>query len=133
MTDQQQLLLMHEAMNSLILQASDITALVAVEGQVAILQRAHSMLSSHLVLDSWAQIWAVADGQQGFDSTSSRVAHAVTAHVIGDLLPNFAYSEPTQRFTRLVSCLLFLVVKQEFWLKQSSQSCQVLSACLVVT
>lgn len=75
------------------------------EGQVAVLQKAHSMLSSHLELDSWAELWAAADGQQGFDPTTSHVSHAVTAHVIDDLLPNFAFCEPTQRFTRLVSHL----------------------------
>ena len=107
---------------SLTLQASDVTALVAVEGQVAILQRAHSMLSSHLELDQWAQIWAAADGQQGFDSTTSRVAHAVASHIIGDLLPNFAYCEPTQRFTRLVSALLFFCCQAGFGM--GYQCCQ---------
>ena len=86
-------------------QASDITALVAVESQVAILQRAHLMLSAHLELDSWAEVWAAADGQQAFDSTTSRMAHAVTGHVLRDLLPNFAYCEPTQRYTCLVSAV----------------------------
>lgn len=88
------------------MQASDVTALVAIQGQVAVLQKAHAMLAHHLELDSWAEIWAAADGQQAFDATTSRVAHAATAHVIGDLLPNFAYCEPTQRFTRMVSAML---------------------------
>ena len=90
-------------MSIAVLQASDITALVAVQGQVAVLQQAHAMLSNHLDLDSWAEMWAAGDGQQAFDATTSRVALAMTAHVIGDLLPNFAYCEPTHRFTRMVS------------------------------
>ena len=86
-----------------VLQACDVTALVAVQAQVTVLQKAQAMLSCHLELDSWAEIWAAADGQQAFDATTSRVAHAMTAHVIGDLLPNFAYCEPTHRFARMVS------------------------------
>ena len=84
------------------MQASDVTALVAVQAQVAVLQEAHAMLSCHLDLDSWAETWAAADGQQAFAATASRVAHAMTAHMIGDLLPNFAYCEPTHRFARMV-------------------------------
>ncbi len=83
-------------------QASNITSLVSIEGQVAVLQKAHSMLSAHLELDTWSQIWAEADGQQAFDTFTGRLAHSVTVHVLSDLLPNFGYCEPTQRFTRLV-------------------------------
>ena len=88
------------------LQASDITAAVAIQAQVAVLQKAHTTLSCHLDLNTWAEIWAGADGQQAFDATTSRVAHALTAHVVGDLLPNFAYCEPTHRFARMVRAVL---------------------------
>ena len=88
------------------MQASDVTAVVATHGQVAVLQKAHAMLADHLELDSWAEIWAAADGRQAFDATTSRAAHAMTANIIGDLLPNFAYCEPTHRFTRMVSAVL---------------------------
>ncbi len=84
------------------MQASNITSLVSLEGQVAVLQKAHAMLSAHLELDTWAQIWAEADGQQAFDAFSGRMAHCITVQVLTDLLPNFGYCEPTQRFTRLV-------------------------------
>ena len=84
------------------MQASDITCLVSLEGQVAVLQRAHAMLSAHLELDSWAQMWAAADAQQAFDSFTGRIAHCITVQALSDLLPNFGYCEPTQRFTRLV-------------------------------
>ncbi len=60
------------------------------------------MLSAHLQLDTWAQTWAEADGQQAFDAFSGRMAHCITVQVLTDLLPNFGYCEPTQRFTRLV-------------------------------
>ena len=93
-------------MSTAALQASDVTAVVAIQAQVAVLQKAHAMLSCHLDLDSWAEIWACADGQQAFDATTSRVAHAMTAHVVGDLLPNFAYCEPTHRFARMVRAVL---------------------------
>lgn len=85
------------------MQASNITSLVSIEAQVAVLRKAHTMLSAHLELDSWAQTWAEADGQQAFDAFSGRMAHCITVQVLTDLLPNFGYCEPTQRFTRLVS------------------------------
>lgn len=90
----------------MLLQASDITALVALQGQVAVLQQAHALLANHLELDSWAEVWAAADGQQSFDATTSRVAQALTAHVVGDLLPDFAFCEPTHRFARMVSTVM---------------------------
>ena len=95
-----------KSLSTAAVQASDVTAVVAIHGQVAVLQKAHAMLADHLELDSWAEIWAAADGQQAFDAASSRVAHAMTAHIIGDLLPNFAYCEPTHRFTRMVSAVV---------------------------
>lgn len=87
------------------MQASNITCLVSIQGQVAVLEKAHAMLSAHLELDTWAQTWAEADGQQAFDAFSGRVAHCTTVQVLTDLLSNFGYCEPTQRFTRLVSYL----------------------------
>ena len=84
------------------MQASNITSLVSIERQMAVLQKAHTMLSSHLELDSWAEIRAEADGQKAFDAFTGRLAHATTVHVLSDLMPNFGYCEPTQRFTRLV-------------------------------
>ena len=98
------------------MQASDITALVAVQAQVAVLQEAHAMLSCHLELDSWAETWAAADVQQAFDATTSRVAHAMTVHVIGDLLPNFAYCEPTHRFARMVRSVLHCLDALMCWM-----------------
>ena len=90
-------------MHRWVLQASNITSLVAIDGQVATLRKAHKMLSQHLELDTWAEIWAGADGQKAHDTFTGRLAHAITVHVLSDLLPNFGYCEPTQRFTRLVS------------------------------
>ncbi|KAL0046332.1 hypothetical protein WJX82_009330 [Trebouxia sp. C0006] len=84
-------------------EASNITSLVSLKGQVAVLQNAHAMLSAHLELDTWAQIWAEADGQQAFDAFSGRIAHCITVQVLTDVLPNFGYCEPTQRFTRLAA------------------------------
>ncbi|KAL0041117.1 hypothetical protein WJX77_005471 [Trebouxia sp. C0004] len=84
-------------------EGSNITSLVSIEGQVAVLQKAHAMLSAHLELDTWAQMWAEADGQQAFDAFSGRMAHCITVQVLTDLLPNFGYCEPTQRFTRLAA------------------------------
>ncbi|KAA6416660.1 MAG: component of SCAR regulatory complex, partial [Trebouxia sp. A1-2] len=84
-------------------EASNITCLVSIQGQVAVLEKAHAMLSAHLELDTWAQTWAEADGQQAFDAFSGRVAHCTTVQVLTDLLSNFGYCEPTQRFTRLAA------------------------------
>ena len=90
------------------MQASNITSLVSIDGQVAVLRKAHAMLSAHLELDTWAQTWAEADGQQAFDAFSGRMAHCITVQVLTDLLPNFGYCEPTQRFTRLVGSPWYL-------------------------
>ena len=84
------------------MQTSDITALVGFQGQVAVLQRTHAMLAVHLDLDPWEVMWARADGRQSVTDSSSRVAQHVCQQVVDDLLPNFSYCEPTQRFARLV-------------------------------
>lgn len=84
------------------MQANDLTALVAFRGQVAVLQRTHSMLAVHLDLDPWEVIWASADGRQSIAEPGSRLAQHVCQQLVQDLLPNFGYCEPTQRFARLV-------------------------------
>lgn len=84
------------------MQANDLTALVAFQGQVAVLQRTHSMLAVHLDLDPWEVIWAGADGRQSINEPGSRLAQHVCQQLVQDLLPNFGYCEPTQRFARLV-------------------------------
>ena len=60
------------------------------------------MLALHLDLDPWEVIWATADGRQSVAAPGSRVAQHVCQQVVEDLLPNFGYCEPTQRFARLV-------------------------------
>ena len=89
---------------------------MSIQGQVAVLRKAHAMLSEHLELDSWAELWAAADGQQGFDAYSGRTALAVTRHLLTDLLPNFGFCEPTGRFARLVGSSKFATLSNDFCL-----------------
>lgn len=92
-----------------LLQASDIASIVAIEAQVAVLRRTHLMLARQLELDAWEVIWARADGAQNLADLTSRVAQHVSQQVVQDLLPNFGYCEPTQRFARLVSLNILLL------------------------
>ena len=57
-----------------VLQASDISGIIALEALHRVLKRSHTRLSARLALDPLDQIWAAADGQSPSLVSESRVS-----------------------------------------------------------
>ena len=64
-----------------VLQASDISGIIALEALQRVLARSHVRLSARLALDPWDHIWAAADGRVPSSSPQSRVSQRVLRQV----------------------------------------------------
>ena len=81
-------------------ESSDITGIIELNAALSVIRETHSLLSEHLELDPFENIFSEINESYSPGSYRSVINTHVVKSLVNDLFPNFCYNMFTGRFTR---------------------------------